>query len=126
VRKSEYIFFGLSGLYRLPYSLKNMKTKILAIGRHAEILQTVVRLLNNNPEWEGVGANTDDEAVLLFSAQPFKIVLLCGGIEQESEDRLRSAFNALNPDAIIVQHYGGGSGLLSAEIYQALAKQTGV
>jgi len=99
-----------------------MKTKILAIGRHPEILQTVVRLINNNPEWDGVGANTDDEAVLLFSTQSFKIVLLCGGIENESENRLRITFNALNPDVIIVQHYGGGSGLLSAEIYQALAK----
>lgn len=99
-----------------------MKTKILAIGRHPEILQTVVRLINNNPEWEGIGANTDDEAVLLFSAAPFKIVLLCGGIEPGSENRLRATFNALNPEAIIVQHYGGGSGLLSAEIYQALAE----
>ncbi|MEP6613823.1 MAG: hypothetical protein ABJA76_18100 [Mucilaginibacter sp.] len=99
-----------------------METKILAIGRHAEILETVVRLINNNPEWEGFGANTDDEAVLLFSTQPFKIVLLCGGIEQESEDRLCATFKALNPVIIIVQHYGGGSGLLSAEIYQALAK----
>jgi hypothetical protein len=99
-----------------------MKAKILAIGRHPEILQTVVRLINNNPEWEGMGANTDDEAVLLFSTQSFKIVLLCGGIEPDSENRLRAAFNALNPDAIIVQHYGGGSGLLTAEIYQALAK----
>jgi len=115
-------YFGLSGLYRLSDSFKNMKTKILAIGKHPEILQTVVRLINNNPEWEGAGANTDDEAVLLFSAQSFKIVLLCGGIEADSEKRLRATFNALNPDAIIVQHYGGGSGLLSAEIYQALAK----
>ena len=99
-----------------------METRILAIGKHAEILETVVRLINNNPEWEGAGANTDDEAVLLFSTQLFKIVLLCGGIEQESEDTLRTTFKALNPDAIIVQHYGGGSGLLSAEIYQALAR----
>ncbi len=99
-----------------------MKTKILAIGKHPEILQTVVRLINNNPAWEGIGANTDDEAVLLFSTRSFEIVLLCGGIEPGSENRLRTTFNALNPDAIIVQHYGGGSGLLSAEIYQALAK----
>jgi hypothetical protein len=97
-----------------------MKIQILAIGRHAEILQTVVRLINNNPEWNATGTGTDDEAILEFSAQPYKLVLLGGGIEKESEDRLCTAFKALNPDIIIVQHYGGGSGLLAAEIYQAL------
>jgi hypothetical protein len=94
--------------------------EILVIGRHPEILQTVIRLVNNNPEWNATGVTTDDEAVLTFGLHPFKMVLLGGGIEKESEDRLCAAFKALNPDIIIVQHYGGGSGLLTAEIYQAL------
>jgi hypothetical protein len=98
-----------------------MKIQILAIGRHAEILQTVIRLINNNPEWNATGACTDDEAILAFGTQPYKLVLLGGGIEKESEDRLCSTFRTLNPDIIIVQHYGGGSGLLAAEIYQGLA-----
>ena len=99
-----------------------MKTQILTIGRHPEILQTVVRLVNNNPEWECTGACTDDEALQAFSTQSFKLVLLGGGIEAESEDRLCAVFRALKPEIIIVQHYGGGSGLLAAEIYQALNK----
>jgi len=104
----------------LTFNLNKMKTQILAIGRHPEILQTVVRLINNNPEWNATGAATDDEAMLAFAAAEFKLVLLGGGIEQDSEDRLCAAFRALNPQIIIVQHYGGGSGLLTAEIYQAL------
>ena len=96
-----------------------MKIQILAIGRHSEILQTVVRLINNNPDWQATGAATDDEAILAFGIQQFKIVLLGGGIEKESEDRLCSTFRTLNPNIIIIQH-GGGSGLLTAEIYQAL------
>lgn len=99
-----------------------MKTQILAVGRHPEILQTVVRLVNANPEWECAGAGTNDEAVLAFSTQRYKLVLLGGGIEEESEERLCKAFRAINPDVIIVQHYGGGSGLLTAEIYQALGR----
>lgn len=99
-----------------------MKTQILAIGRHPEILQTVVRLVNTNPEWECKGVSTDDEAVLAFSTQSYNLVLLGGGIEEESEERLCAAFRAINPDIIIVQHYGGGSGLLTAEIYEALAR----
>jgi DNA-binding response OmpR family regulator len=99
-----------------------MKTKILAVGRHPEILQTVVRLINSNPEWECTGAGTDDEAILAFSMQSFALVLLGGGIEEESENRICAVFRAINPEIIIVQHYGGGSGLLTAEIYQALCK----
>lgn len=100
-----------------------MKTQILAIGRHAEILGTVVRLINTNPDWNAVGAGTDDEAILAFATQGFKLVLLGGGIEKESEERLCAAFRAMDPQIIVVQHYGGGSGLLSAEIYEALAER---
>lgn len=96
------------------------KTEILVICRHQQILQTVVRLVNNNPEWNATGAVTDDEAITAFNKQAFKLVLLGSGIEKQNEDRLRAAFIAHKPEIIIVQHYGGGSGLLSAEIYQAL------
>jgi DNA-binding response OmpR family regulator len=100
------------------------KTQILTIGRHAEILQTVVRLVNNNPEWECLGVQTDDEAIAVFSAQPFDLVLLGGGIENESEALLCNAFRTHNPNIIIIQHYGGGSGLLTAEIYEGLRGTT--
>jgi hypothetical protein len=96
------------------------KIEILVICRHEGIMQTVVRLVNNNPEWQATGAITDEEAVTAFNSQPFKLVLLGSGIEKESEDKLCNAFRAQNPEIIIVEHYGGGSGLLAAEIYEAL------
>jgi hypothetical protein len=96
------------------------KIEILVICRHEGILQTVVRLINNNPEWHGTGAITDDEAITVFTTLHFKLVLLGSGIEKESEDKLWTTFKAHNPQIIIVEHYGGGSGLLFAEIYQAL------
>jgi len=96
------------------------KTQILTIGRHPEILQTVVRLVNNNPDWECAGVTTDEEALAAFVAKPYRLVLLCNGITPQSEEKLCAAFRAHNPGIIIVQHYGGGSGLLSAEIRQAL------
>jgi CTP:molybdopterin cytidylyltransferase MocA len=97
--------------------------KILAVGRHEQILQTVVRLINNNPEWEGIGASTDKEAVQQFDHQVIDIILLCNGIEPESEENLRAYFTAHRPQVIIIQHYGGGSGLLTAEIYEALREK---
>jgi hypothetical protein len=96
------------------------KTEILVICRHEGILATVVRLVNNNVEWNATAAATDDEAVTLFRGHIFQLVLLGSGIEQESEDKLRSVFTAERPGIIIVQHYGGGSGLLTAEICEAL------
>jgi len=96
------------------------KIQILIIGRHPEILQTVVRLVNNNPDWECTGVITDEEAFAAFAAKPYRLVLLCNGVTPESEEKLRRVFRQHDPGIIIVQHYGGGSGLLSAEIRQAL------
>jgi hypothetical protein len=96
------------------------KVHILTIGRHPEILATVVRLVNNNPAWQCTGVITDAEALAAFTIFPFKLVLLGNGISQESEAMLCAGFRAHNPQISIVQHYGGGSGLLFAEIYQGL------
>ena len=98
------------------------KIEILVICRHEGILQTVVRLVNNNPEWNATGVVTDDEALNAFNTRPFKLVLLGSGIEKESENELCIAFRAENPNIIIVEHYGGGSGLLAAEIFEVLAR----
>lgn len=96
------------------------KTQILIIGRHPEILETVVRLVNNNPSWKATGCLTDEEAISAFNEQQFALILLGAGIEEESEATLCHHFKTQDPDIKIVQHYGGGSGLLSAEIFEAL------
>jgi len=43
------------------------KIEILVIGRHPEILKTVIRLVNTNAEWNATGAGTDEEAPALMS-----------------------------------------------------------
>lgn len=98
-----------------------METKnILYIGRHVEILAIVVRLINSNENWNGVGVMNDDEAKEIFCQKEFSLVLLGSGIEEESEDELCAFFKNKNPNISIVQHYGGGSGLLKSEILLAL------
>ena len=99
------------------------RLNILAIHRDLLILATVLRLINTNEKWNGIGAKTDEEAIQLFQQQRVGIVLFCAGIEPESEEKLKAVFSTQNPPPIFLQHYGGGSGLLSAEIYEALAKQ---
>jgi len=97
-----------------------MKIEILAIGRNEEILQTLVRLVNKNENWHAAGALTDAEAIHIFDQVHPQIVLLSNGIDDDSEKKLRGYFTKINPAVIIIQHYGGGSGLLSNEILQAL------
>ena len=99
------------------------RLNILAIHRNRKILATVLRLLNTNQHWNGIGAVTDEEAIEVFGQQPVGIVLFCAGIDPESEERLKAVFTEQIPTPIFLQHYGGGSGLLTAEIYEALAKQ---
>ncbi|MCO6149590.1 hypothetical protein [Flavobacterium sp. NRK1] len=98
------------------------KINILYIGRHPEILETVVRLINNNENWSGYGAGSDEEAISFFKKINFDLVLLGCGIPKESEDILTNTFLTHSPKCRIIQHYGGGSGLLSNEILSALNK----
>jgi len=93
-----------------------MKTEILAVCSHPEILQTIVRLINNNPQWNGTGVLSEEEATSLLSDRSYDVVLLGAGMDEGSERRLI----AVSPDIRFIQHYGGGSGLLSAEIYESL------
>lgn len=97
------------------------KINILYTGRHPEILETVVRLINQNDRWKGYGAANNEEAISLFTAIDFTIVLLGCGIPKDEENNLRESFASHNPQCKIVQHYGGGSGLLSNEILMALS-----
>ena len=96
-------------------------TKILYIGRHSEIMEIVVRLINANENWEGIGAMTDEEAIQIFQKENIDIILLGSGIDEESEVMLDAFFRKVNSKIIIIQHYGGGSGLLKSEIVLALS-----
>jgi hypothetical protein len=101
--------------------MNNIKpVNILAIGRNKEILDKVVELITKNTTYKALGALTDDEAIIQFRAGQFDIILLCGGIEPESDKKLRTHFLKSNPKIKIIQHFGGGSGLFYNEIQSAL------
>ena len=62
----------------------------------------------------------DEEAKEIFIRKDFSLVLLGSGIQEQSEIDLCTFFRNQNPNISIVQHYGGGSGLLKSEILVAL------
>ena len=97
-----------------------MQTTILYIGRDTEITIVMNRLLNARPEWKGICVCTDEEAMSVLETQDVDLVLLGNGIDLECEKVLRKRINELKPNVKIIQHYGGGSGLLYGEIMTAL------
>lgn len=106
--------------------LYNMsKAQILVIGRNPEILSVVERLINNNPKWHATACLTDGEAIDACERQSFDLVLIGGGVEDQEEAHLRDEIGKRWPGTKIVQHYGGGSGLLATEINMALASSEG-
>ena len=99
------------------------RIQVLVVGRHEEIMNAVLRLINNTPDWEAVGALDDEQAIELFQQRRFDLVLIGGGVEVESEAKLRAIFTFQNPLIRIVQHFGGGNEDLFAEIRAALEVQ---
>ncbi len=97
-----------------------MQTTILYIGRDTEITVVMNRLLNARPEWKGICVCTDDEAIEICQTYEIDLVLLGNGIDAACEEVLRAKLTGLKPDLKIIQHYGGGSGLLYGEIMSAL------
>lgn len=89
--------------------------EILAVGKNLRIMQTILRLINGKPQLNGTIAASADEAIEQSKATTFSMVLLGAGLDEMETEKLCSFFTVP-----VVQHYGGGSGLLFAEIYQAL------
>lgn len=99
-----------------------MKIEILVIGTHPDILKTILRLINNRAEWNATGALSCEQAVNAFQERDYTLVLLGAGLSAEKEDELCNQLKALKPEIQIIRHYGGGSGLLYAEILGAIKR----
>jgi chemotaxis response regulator CheB len=91
------------------------KKEILVVGKHPEIMKVILRLINNKPQLNGNIALSAEEAIEKSHTVQPDLVLLGAGLTTDESQQLRSYFTMP-----VVQHYGGGSGLLFAEIYQAL------
>ena len=97
-----------------------MSVKILAVCANAEILKVILRLINANENWSATGSSSPSDAIELLLTGDFDLLLIGSGLTEAEEDNLIEYVQGNRPDTRIIKHYGGGSGLLSAEIYQAL------
>ena len=56
------------------------KLQVLVIGRQPEIIEAVLKLINNTPDWEAAGALADEEAIELYQQRRFDLILIGGGL----------------------------------------------
>ena len=99
------------------------KIEFLIIGKNQPILEILIRLVNANEDWHAVGFNDYEMAKEYFTKQPLDIVLLSSGIDLETENKLYAFFVSHQPEIEIVQHYGGGSGILKCEILEVFEQR---
>jgi len=93
---------------------------ILVVCKHTGILATILRLIHKKEGWSALGAASTTEAEAVCTTTPIDLVLFGAGVEESEEQQLSSTLPLLRPKIHFVRHYGGGSGLLYAEILQAL------
>lgn len=96
------------------------KVEILIVGTNKAIMQTIARLINENEEWVAIIANNYEEAFSFCLDKELGLVLIGAGLNEIEEMELKQYVSATKPALPIVKHYGGGSGLLFTEIYQAI------
>lgn len=96
------------------------KIQILAIGRDPVILQTLLRFINENLKWEGVGTVDDESAIEIFHQNKYDIAIFIDHLEEASEKKLRALFSFNNPEIIFINHYGDSTGFLADEIQEAV------
>lgn len=90
-----------------------MKT-VAVLGGNADIVALLVRLINNYESTQAIGFSNAEE---FFSAQPnCDVVLLSSCVTERDEALIRE--RVIVP---VIQHFGGGSGLLRAELLPHLS-----
>jgi DNA-binding NtrC family response regulator len=97
------------------------KVKILVVCANEDIRAVILRLINANEFWEASGSSDVNSTIDALNSDVFDVLLLGSGLSPMEENSLIKYVGSNVPDVRIITHYGGGSGLLYAEIYQALS-----
>jgi DNA-binding NarL/FixJ family response regulator len=97
-----------------------MPLQIVLLSKHPAILQTLVKVINNNKSWHAQGTSCPNAALQLCKSNSTTLVILGNGLSTIEEHEFTTALHTFCPNTKVLQHYGGGSGLIHAEILQAV------
>jgi DNA-binding NarL/FixJ family response regulator len=98
-----------------------MPLQILLLSKQPQILQTLLGVVNKNENWQAHGCSCPNDAVKLCASLQPQLVILGNGLTPKEETEFTMAVKSNQPNTKIIQHYGGGSGLLLTEIMQAVS-----
>ncbi|AZA75003.1 hypothetical protein [Chryseobacterium indoltheticum] len=93
------------------------KLQFLVIGKNQEILDTLKRIIENNEGWKAEIQNDESVCYDYIKENQVDIVLLSSGLDQEFENNIKMFCENLDKEVKVIDHYGGGSGLLKNEVY---------
>ncbi|MEW5675663.1 hypothetical protein ABGT15_05065 [Flavobacterium enshiense] len=88
----------------------------LVIGKNEPILDTLLTVIHKNPNWKAIGVTDEDLIYPLIGSGNFDIVLLSCGLEKQLEEAIKKFCLVHAPSVKVIDHYGGGSGLLNSEV----------
>ncbi|MCT2562007.1 hypothetical protein [Chryseobacterium herbae] len=95
-----------------------MKTlQFLVIGKNQEILETLKRIIENNEGWNAEIQSDETVSYDYIKENQLDIVLLSSGLEEQFEKDIKIFCENLDKEVKVIDHYGGGSGLLKNEVY---------
>lgn len=95
-----------------------MKTlNFLVIGKNQEILETLKRIIENNEGWKAEVQSNENICYDYIKENHVDIVLLSSGLEEKFENEIKVFCENLDKEVKVIDHYGGGSGLLKNEVY---------
>ncbi|MCJ8153037.1 hypothetical protein MKJ01_04560 [Chryseobacterium sp. SSA4.19] len=95
-----------------------MKTlRFLVIGKNIEILDTLKRVIENNEGWKAETMNDENACYDYIREHQPNIILLSSGLEDKFEKEIKVFCEDFDGKIKVIDHYGGGSGLLKNEVY---------
>lgn len=95
-----------------------MKTlNFLVIGKNREILDVLKRLIENNEGWNAEILFDEEASYESLKTNDIDVLLLSSGLDPEYELEIKKYTLSLGKDIKVIDHYGGGSGLLKNEVY---------
>ncbi|KPE52795.1 hypothetical protein [Chryseobacterium indologenes] len=89
----------------------------LVIGKNQEILDVLKRIIENNEGWTAEIQSDEEHSYAYIKENDVDIVLLSSGLEEQFEKDIKVFCGNLDKKVNVIEHYGGGSGLLKNEVY---------
>ena len=117
-RATEQIARMMHALRRTILDARTTAARILVVGRHDQVMRPVLAALKSDG-YRPSGVLTDDDAIEMLKTRRFEAMLVGGGVEPDSRERLA----ALAADAGVAVGHNDGSQSLEELVVATLSGQ---